>query len=263
MNEESHSTSLKISMSSVVSNPISDKDIFEKENLNLFKIIATLIIIDFIFNELIIINDCHFLKSLKDDEDEDPSTPLLCIFTILSLVIFGSLLLLLYVKKVVLSKLSRFFYLIVGILYYIFQITKKIISLAKDDFSLDIFEIILFIIISLTIIPKIVGFLYIKVYERNLKKIEGARIAEEHEMFIEKVVNKLDRSTTNNSKENELEKELEKTVEEDEEIFLTMNNNKVIIDKKDEIKNNKNNIKKRKLNGQEEEVEKEEVADLS
>ena len=111
MNEESHSTSLKISMSSVVSNPISDKDIFEKENLNLFKIIATLIIIDFIFNELIIINDCHFLKSLKDDEDEDPSTPLLCIFTILSLVIFCSLLLLLYVKKVVLSKLSRFFYL--------------------------------------------------------------------------------------------------------------------------------------------------------
>ena len=147
-------------------------------------------------------------------------------------------------------------------MYFIYQITFKIINLAKDDFSLNTFEIILFVIISLTIIPKIVGFLYIKVFERTIIKIEGARIAEEHEMFIEKVVNKLDRSTTSNLKENELEKELDQTPEDDEEIILQMNNNKQIVYKKEDFKENENKINKKKLNEQDEEIE-EEVADLS
>lgn len=266
MTEES-TTSFKISMSSVVSNPMSDKDLFGKENFRLYKIISTLIIIDFLFNELIIINDCHFLSSLKDkDDEEDPLIPLFIVFTIIAIIVYGLLLLLLYLKKLLLSKITRFFYLIGGIMYFIYQITFKIINLAKDDFSLNTFEIILFVIISLTIIPKIVGFLYIKVFERTIIKIEGARIAEEHEMFIEKVVNKLDRSTTSNLKENELEKELDQTPEDDEEIILQMNNNKQIVYKKEDFKENenkmKNKINKKKLNEQDEEIE-EEVADLS
>ena len=148
-------------------------------------------------------------------------------------------------------------------MYYAFQVTLKILIFAKNDFKLKPFDIILFIIISLTLIPRIVGFLYIRVYERTIKKIDGAKIAEEHEMFIEKVVGNLDRSTNNNLKEQEFEKELDKPEEEEETIFK-MNKDKIITDKNENNNNNSDNNKKqkRKMSG-EEEVEEEEVADLS
>ena len=78
-------------------------------------------------------------------------------------------------------------------------------------------------------------------------------------MFIEKVVDKFDRSTTN-IRENEMEKEFAKAVGEDEEIILSMNNDKVIADKKTKINNKK--IKMKNMPNKEEEVEEEEVADL-
>ena len=66
MNNESQSSTLKISMSSVTSNPMPDREIFKRENKNLYKIILSLILIDFILNELIIINDCNLISSKKD-----------------------------------------------------------------------------------------------------------------------------------------------------------------------------------------------------
>ena len=261
MNEESKSSSmLKISMSSVTSNPMPDREIFIKENKNLYKIILSLIIIDFILNELVIINDCNLLNSKKDSK-----LLLFFIFSLLSIIIFGGLLLFLYLKKIILSKIARFFYLLVGILYYAFQVTMKLLYFAKNNFSLKPFDIILFIIISLTLIPRIVGFLFIRVYEKTIKKIDGAKIAEEHEMFIEKVVSNLDRSTNKNLKENEVEKELDKE-EKEEEIIFKMNNDKIITDKNESnnnFYNDKNNKKQKNKMPNEEEVEEEEVADLS
>ena len=144
----------------------------------------------------------------------------------------------------------------------------SIINFANIDFNLTTFNIIVFITISLTIIPRIVGFLYIKIYERTIIKIDNAKVAEEHEMFIEKVVNKLDRSTTSNIKENELEKELNKS--DEEEIIFTMNKDKVVVDttkdNSDSNQNkNKNNDKKirNKNLSKDIEIEEEEVADLS
>lgn len=260
--EESKDSSLKISMASITSNPIADRDIFGKENKELYKIICIFIIADFILNELIIINDCNFLSKFSNKE-EKPSIGLFFCFTIISIFIFGGLLLLLYLKKLILSKIARFFYFTVGILYYMFQVTVKLLFFAKNGFSLKPFDIIIFIIISLTIIPRIIGFLYIKVYERTIVKLDKAKVTEEQEKFLEKVVNKFDRSASYNSKEKEMEKELDRTVGEDEEIILTMNNNKVITDKKKNDNNNKENQNKKKSNTKEEEVEEEEVADLS
>lgn len=56
-NDSSHSSILKLSMGSVTSNPMSDKDLFLKENKKFYKIITVFMIIDFILNELIILND--------------------------------------------------------------------------------------------------------------------------------------------------------------------------------------------------------------
>ena len=260
MKKEDNSTSLKLSMGSVASNPLSDKALFGKENKRLYKIILTLLILDFALNILIFINDCNIISAFFDDKKE-AKVGFFFLYTTSCIIIFGTLLLFLYLNKLLLSKISRFFYLIVGILYYVYQIIIKLLGFAKDDFSLDVFDIIFFITVALTIIPRIVGFLYIRVYERTIIKLYGAKIAEEHEMFLEKVVDKFDRSTISNIKENQMEKEVEKNIGEDEEIIFTMNNGKVITDKKPV--NNHKKIKMKNMPNQEEEVEEEEVADLS
>jgi len=271
MNEETPSTSLKISMGSVTSNPMSDKALFNEENKKFYKIIIIVIIIDFILNELIILHDYILISFLEGDNEEDkdkdndnqksePELLLFFLFTILSIIIFGLILYVLYLKKLILSKIARFCYLIIGILYYAYQVIIKFIYFGETGFELSPFNIVFFIIVSLTVIPRIMGFLYIRVLERSIVKLDKAKIDEDHVNFIEKVANNLDRSTVNKNKEIEYEKELDQTVEEDEEVIFKMNNeNKV-------VGNNLNdNLIKRKKSKKEEEKEeeKEEVADLS
>lgn len=261
MNIESPKASLKLSMGSVTSNPLSDKALFLIENKRLYTIIMIFIITDFVLNELIIINDCNIFISLFFEE-RTPDIFNFFLYTIISMIIFGCILFFLFLKKLILSKIVRFFYLVVGILYYVYQIIIKLIDFANEDFDLDSLDIIIFIILSLTIIPKIVGFLYIKIYERTIIKIEDAKITEEQQHFIEKVEGKLDRSTTNNYKENELEKELDKSIEdeEEEEIIVTMNNIEVLADKKNNNDKGKN-LKNKKEKKEHEEDEEEEGID--
>ena len=278
MNDETPSTSLKISMGSVTSNPIPDKTLFNDENKKIYKIIIILIVIDFVINELVYLHD-YILKQIlglerkeeqeqekgkgkeeeKENEKKEPELFLFFLFTTISLIFFGTILFVLYLKKLILSKIARFSYLILGILYYAYQVVSKLMYFSIDGFSLSIFDIFFFLIISISIVPRIVGFLYIKVNERSIIKLDKAKLAEEHVMFIEKVSSNLDRSTTNNLKEHEFEKELDQTVEEEEEevIFKMNKENKVVTSDKN-IKN-KNNRRKSK----EEDEEKEEVADLS
>jgi hypothetical protein len=264
MSVETPSTSLKLSMGSNISNPIADKDLFGKENKRLYKIIILFITLDFILNELIIINDSEIISP----NDLKKSLLFFFFYTLISIIIFVSILVFIYLNRLLLNKIIRFSYLIIGILYYIYQVIMSIINFANINFNLTPFKIIVFITISLTIIPRIDGFLYIKIYERTIIKIDNAKVAEEHEMFIEKVVNKLDRSTTSNIKENELEKELNKS--DEEEIIFTMNKDKVVVDttkdNSDSNQNkNKNNDKKirNKNLSKDIEIEEEEVADLS
>ena len=118
--------------------------------------------------------------------------------------------------------------------------------LNDKDFSIGITDIILFIVISLTIIPRITGFLYIRLFEKKIEKMKEAELAEEHELLLEKVVDKFDRSSSSNKL---LDKEIDKELEKDEE---------EIIFKIDNKKLSANKIKKRKK----EDEDKEEVADM-
>ena len=202
-----------------------------------------LIVGDFILTEYIFVNDYIIISIINDKEIN------LAIFSIcssISLVFFGVILFLLYLKKPILSKIVRFLYLIIGILFFIFQVIQKMLYLNDKDFSIGITDIILFIAISLTIIPRITGFLYIRLFEKKIEKMKEAELAEEHELLLEKVVDKFDRSTVGNKL---LDKEIDKELEKDEE---------EIIFKIDNKKLSANKIKKRKK----EDEDKEEVADM-
>ena len=232
--------SFKISTSSVVE---SDRVLFNRESIKFLKRVTFLIVGDFILTEYIFVNDYIIISIINDKEI---NWAIFSICSSISLVFFGVILFLLYLKKPILSKIVRFLYLIIGILFFIFQVIQKMLYLNNKDFSIGITDIILFIVISLTIIPRITGFLYIRLFEKKIEKMKEAELAEEHELLLEKVVDKFDRSTVGNKL---LDKEIDKELEKDEE---------EIIFKIDNKKLSANKIKKRKK----EDEDKEEVADM-
>ena len=242
-NDHITNPSFKISTSSVVE---SDRVLFNRESIKFLKRVTFLIVGDFILTEYIFVNDYIIISIINDKEI---NWVIFSICSSISLVFFGVILFLLYLKKPILSKIVRFLYLIIGILFFIFQVIQKMLYLNDKDFSIGITDIILFIVISLTIIPRITGFLYIRLFEKKIEKMKEAELAEEHELLLEKVVDKFDRSSSSNKL---LDKEIDKELEKDEEeIIFKMDNKKISANK---INNNK--IKKR------EDEDKEEVADM-
>jgi len=239
-NDHITNPSFKISTSSVVE---SDRVLFNRESIKFLKRVTFLIVGDFILTEYIFVNDYIIISIINDKEI---NWAIFSICSSISLVFFGVILFLLYLKKPILSKIVRFLYLIIGILFFIFQVIQKMLYLNNKDFSIGIIDIILFIVISLTIIPRITGFLYIRLFEKKIEKMKEAELAEEHELLLEKVVDKFDRSTVGNKL---LDKEIDKELEKDEE---------EIIFKIDNKKLSANKIKKRKK----EDEDKEEVADM-
>ena len=239
-NDHITNPSFKISTSSVVE---SDRVLFNRESIKFLKRVTFLIVGDFILTEYIFVNDYIIISIINDKEI---NWAIFSICSSISLVFFGVILFLLYLKKPILSKIVRFLYLIIGILFFIYQVIQKMIYLNNKDFSIGITDIILFIVISLTIIPRITGFLYIRLFEKKIEKMKEAELAEEHELLLEKVVDKFDRSTVGNKL---LDKEIDKELEKDEE---------EIIFKIDNKKLSANKIKKRKK----EDEDKEEVADM-
>lgn len=241
-----------ISMSSTASAPITDREIHMIENFKFYKKVIIITIIDFILTEIILIYECNILISLKENsEDKKPNILLFIIFTFLSFAFFTGIIVILYLKKIFLHKITRFVYLIVGIIFFCYEIVSSILNFADIDFDLDIYNIIFFLFIAISIIPKICGFMIIKVSERSIVKIDKSKVAEEQQLFLEKIVSKVDRTTSHNSNGDEIE---------EEEIIFTMNNKKISDKKKDK----KKKMKKRKniIAEEEEEIEEDEIADM-
>ena len=240
-NDQAPSASFKISMSSVIE---SDRVLFKKESVKFYKIVLFLVIGDFLLTEFIFIHD-YFIKEPPIEKTN------FIAYTLTTVIFFILLLIFLYLEKSILSKIARFSYLIIGLSFFIYEVVEKMIKLNDDGFNMKAADYILFIVLALSIIPKITGFLYIRIFERSIIKMEAAKLAEEHEMFIEKVSEKLDRSTVGNRiLEKEMEKELEK---EEEEIIFKVNNEKIMDNK---IQGNKN--KRKDIDD-----DKEEVADMN
>jgi len=240
-NDQAPSTSFKISMSSVIE---SDRVLFKKESVKFYKIVLFLVIGDFLLTEFIFIHD-YFIKEPPIEKTN------FIAYSLTTVIFFILLLIFLYLEKSILSKIARFSYLIIGLSFFIYEVVEKMIKLNDNGFKMEAADYILFIVLALSIIPKITGFLYIRIFERSIIKMEAAKIAEEHEMFIEKVSEKLDRSTVGNRiLEKEMEKELEK---EEEEIIFKVNNEKIMDNK---IQSNKN--KRKDIDD-----DKEEVADMN
>lgn len=239
MNVSESASSLKISMGSVSSNPISDQEelTIKRKRFLFFTLICTTS--DFIIIILILTKDCNIFTSEGEEGESTPDIKNFILFTILAFLFFLIILILLLIRKPFFSKICRYIYLFTGVAYYIYQIVTKIIYFYGNHFELDSNDIIFFFLASIVIVPRIIGFTFVRLYEKILHKIEQAKRAEDHENFLEKIVNKVDRgSKVNNVKASVCEKELDQSQNDgndEEEVVFTMNDNKVITDNKGNV----------------------------
>ena len=239
MSVSDSASSLKISMGSVSSNPISDQEELTIKRKRFLFITLICTTSDFIIIILILTKDCNFYTSGDEKEKSTPNVKNFILFTILAFLFFLIILILLLIRKPFFSKICRYIYLIAGIAYYIYQIVTKIIDFYGNNFELGSNDIIFFFLASIVIVPRIIGFTFVRLYEKILHKIEQVKRAEDHENFLEKIVNKVDRgSKVNNVKASVCEKELDQSQNDgndEEEVVFTMNDNKVITDNKGNV----------------------------
>ena len=165
-NIQSSNPSFKISTSSVIE---SDRVLFNRESTKFLKVVTFLILLDFICTEYIFIHD-FIIIPLNDKKDI--KWTLFSICSSISFAFFAVILILLYLKKPFLSQIVRYIYLSVGIIFFIYEVILKMLDLNDKDFSLNTLDIILFIVLSITIIPRITGFLYIRIFEKKIKKMK-------------------------------------------------------------------------------------------
>lgn len=195
MPKKKDNSSMKISYGSVTSNPISDYEILYNEGKKVLTISGVCFLFDTVIVTLLIFYDCNFFTN-KEEKNLKNFTIFITITIILMFVLF----VLLLIRNIILAQISRYTYIIIGCIVYAFQIVFRLISLCGEEESEDI-EIVFFFLNVLSIIPRPVAFLYIKIYTEIIGKMKAVELAEEHQGFMEKISDKIDRSAIKNNEE--------------------------------------------------------------
>ena len=116
------------------------------------------------------------------------------IFTVFSLFVFISITLF----KEDLAKIVKFLHIILTMLYLGYLLIKKIIYFANNFKSIGVFDVIFIFLLLLTIIPRVLFYVYIKKYIVILKEKNECQIGEEHEDFRQNLENKMERGDNTN-----------------------------------------------------------------
>ena len=188
-------TERKESAYSTEETPLTDRELKTKEAKVIYYMILLFGGIDYILSVLIIINKSNFFHS----EEENNFT----LFTIelSSVTVFMIFILLsLYFFKLQLTKIIKYIYIIVTIIYFCYDILMAIASFVDDNYKSDWIDIIFFILIILTIIPRIFLFYYIGILVIKLNEIYDIKEGEEHDRLRQNLEKKMERDDTNWSK---------------------------------------------------------------
>ena len=93
----------------------------------------------------------------------------------------------------------------------IVNITKKLLSDDDSEENIDVLSIIFLFVQLLTVVPRIAAFFLVKKYVAKLKKIRDIQVGNEHESFVDKIAERIQKGYTrwsnpNSTMENENEK---------------------------------------------------------
>ena len=117
----------------------------------------------------------------------------LIIIASIALVIFACILIFILSHVTILVIISKYAYIILGSLYYSYKLLLMIIFLIDNESDISNLDLVIFVVILASIIPRIMGFYNIELLVKVLRKVDDSRRILAHEKFIEKIGNKVDR----------------------------------------------------------------------
>ena len=190
---------LKMSIGSIISNPVSDEEFLTSEGQKSLYLTTILIIIDFLITFFIILQEYDFLsKDFSDNFLPFSIKSFLCI------LIFTGVIILYWMHKYVIAQINRFSYIILGGIYYLAKFILKLIKIinemnSKNENDSDdpsTIDIVFLFVHLITILPRFLAFFYCRKYITTLKKIKDIKMVEEHESFVDKIVARIQKGYT-------------------------------------------------------------------
>ena len=171
---------------SVVSNPEPEPVFIGREGTENFRKAIIWILVDLVVTIALI----AFEYGLFTDDIDIIN---LIIIGSIALVIFACILVFVLSHVTILVLLSKYVYIILGSLYYAYKLLQMIIFLIDNESDISNLDLVIFVIILASIIPRIMGFYNIELLVKVLRKVDDSKRILAHEKFIEKIGNKVDR----------------------------------------------------------------------
>ena len=169
-----------------VSNPEPEPEFIGKEGTENFKKSVIWILIDFVVT--------IFLITVEYDVfDGDIKTIKLIIVSSIAIVIFAFILIFVLSHVTILVIIAKYAYIILGSLYYAYKLLMMIIFLIDNESDISNFDLFIFVVVLASIIPRIMGFYNIELLAKVCAKVDDSRRVLEHEKFIERIGNKVDK----------------------------------------------------------------------
>ena len=175
--------------------PPTDRELKTKEAKAIYYMLLLFVGIDYIISSLIIINESNFFDT--DEENDYLSFIIKLIFiTVFMLFVVLSL----FFFNLQLTKIIKIVYLVIIIIYYCYEFYSIIALLMDDNLNSDWIDILFFIFVILTIVPRILFFCYIDTLIKKLIEVDDIKKGEEQDKFRQNLENKMERDDTNWSK---------------------------------------------------------------
>jgi hypothetical protein len=182
---------LKNSLASNVSAPVPEDEMMKKKVKNGSFVFIFITISDLIITLFTNIMNLIYLNKFKYDY--------LTIFIIFLLLYVCLFIIFLFINSQCICRLL-FFYGLLLLIYFIIEISFQIkimkdLSEMKDDYQKKNFDLIIFTFIILSLIIRIIILIVLYKYKNKLSNYEKFQRFVDHENFIERIENKVDKSS--------------------------------------------------------------------
>ena len=171
---------------SQVSNPEPEPVFIGREGTENFRKSIIWILIDLIVTIFLILEEFGLFEG-------DIERIKLIIVLSIALVIFALIMIFVISHITILVLLTKYFYIIVGSIYYAYKLLMAIIFLITNESDISNLNLVVFVIILASIIPRIMGFYNIEIFAKVRQKVDESKRILAHEKLIEKIGNKVDR----------------------------------------------------------------------
>lgn len=171
---------------SQVSNPEPEPVFIGREGTENFRKSIMWILIDLIVTIFLILEEFGLFEG-------DIERIKLIIVLSIALVIFALIMIFVISHITILVLLTKYFYIIVGSIYYAYKLLMAIIFLITNESDISNLNLVVFVIILASIIPRIMGFYNIEIFAKVRQKVDESKRILAHEKLIEKIGNKVDR----------------------------------------------------------------------